>query len=61
MRGEEIEEAQRVIAGLLTEVEHGSLEAPPKLVRLLQATQRALAEQVPEAERAASNEDDRSV
>jgi hypothetical protein len=42
MRREDIEEASRVIARLLAEVDDGRLEAPPKLIRLLGATQNAL-------------------
>src|SRR6266542_479436 len=46
MRSEDMEDAQRLVARLLDQVDRGSLEAPPKLLRLLEATQTALSEQL---------------
>jgi hypothetical protein len=58
MRREDIEEASRVIARLLAEVDDGTLEAPPKLVRLLEATQNALEGQLRDEDPASSTEEE---
>jgi hypothetical protein len=56
MQLEDLEDAHAVVTRLLAEVERGNLDAPPKLLRLLQATQTALTEQVQEHDPDSSNE-----